>query len=147
MRSTPASTRPLAGLSRKMAVAPLLVACLLAAGCKSKQEQPAPPPAQAPAQGAPQATMGGAMSDQQMQAMGAAIFKKQCATCHGTEGNGGGSRSGPSLQKAEFKYGRTPEAIRESIVKGRPGGMPAFGANLQEIEVDTLVSYVMGLKK
>lgn len=146
MRSTPASTRPIAGLSRKMAVAPLLVACLLAAGCKAKEQQPAPPPAQAPAQGVPQTTMGGPMSEQQTQAMGAAIFRKQCASCHGSDGNGLGSRSGPSLQRAEFKYGRTPEAIRESIAKGRPGGMPPF-ANLQEIEIDTLVSYVMGLKK
>jgi len=123
-----------------------LAAGLTAAGCK-QQEKPAQAPAQMPAQGTvPQATMGGTMSDQQKLAMGRAIFSKQCASCHGIEGNGAGSRSGPSLQKADFKYGRTPEAIRESITKGRPGGMPAF-TNLQEIEVDTVVAYVMSLKK
>lgn len=144
MRIAHAST--LAGLRRGMAVAPILVACLLATGCKSKQEQPAQPPAQGPAPGAPPAAMGGAMTDQQKFAMGGAIFKKQCASCHGEEGKGGGPQPGPSLQKAEYKYGRTPEAVKESIVKGRPGGMPPF-PNLQGIEVETLVAYVLSLKK
>ncbi|WP_298432052.1 cytochrome c [Geobacter sp.] len=127
--------------SRKLAAACLLAACLLAVGCKSKQEQPAQAPASAP----PQATMGGQMSEQQKLAMGGAIFRKNCASCHGAEGNGG--QNGPSLQRAGLKYGRTPEAIRKSIVKGRPGGMPAFGTTLQEIEVNTLVAYVISLKK
>lgn len=131
---------------RKIIVAAILAGCLVTAGCK-QQEKPAQAPAEKPAQGAvPQSTMGGPMSGQQKLAMGGAIFKKQCASCHGSEGNGAGSRSGPSLQRAEFKYGRTPEAIKESITKGRPGGMPAF-SNLQEIEVETLTAYVMGLKK
>ncbi len=132
---------------RGIIVACILAGCLVAAGCKPQQEQPAQAPAGMPAQGgAPQTTMGGPMSDQQKQAMGAAIFRKQCASCHGSEGNGAGSRRGPSLQKADFKYGRTPEAIKESITKGRPGGMPAFG-NLQEIEIETITAYVMSLKK
>lgn len=131
---------------RSLIVAAALAVGLTAAGCK-QQEKPAQAPAEAPAQGTvPQTTMGGPMSDQQKLAMGGAIFSKQCASCHGSEGNGAGSRSGPSLQKADFKYGRTPEAIKESITKGRPGGMPAF-TNLQEIEVDTVTAYVMSLKK
>ncbi|WP_306534767.1 c-type cytochrome [Geobacter sp.] len=132
---------------RSIVVAAVLAGCLAAAGCKPQQEKPAQAPAETPAQGTvPQTTMGGPMSDQQKAAMGGAIFKKQCASCHGSEGSGAGSRSGPSLQRAEFKYGRTPEAIKESITKGRPGGMPAF-SSLQEIEVETLVAYVMSLKK
>lgn len=139
-------TQPKSLLQRTILVAVALAAGLTAAGCK-QQEKPAQAPAEMPAQGtAPQTTMGGPMSDQQKLAMGGAIFSKQCASCHGEEGSGAGSRSGPSLQKADFKYGRTPEAIRESITKGRPGGMPAF-TNLQEIEVETVAAYVMSLKK
>ena len=133
-------------LKRHIIIAAALAAALAAAGCK-QQEKPAQAPAETPAQGTvPQTTMGGPMSDQQRLAMGGAIFSKQCASCHGNEGNGAGSRGGPSLQKADFKYGRTPEAIKESIMKGRPGGMPAF-TNLQEIEVDTVTAYVLSLKK
>lgn len=131
---------------RNLIVAAALAVGLTAAGCK-QQDKPAQAPAETPVQGTvPQTTMGGPMSEQQKLAMGGAIFKKQCASCHGNEGNGAGSRSGPSLQRADFKYGRTPEAIKESITKGRPGGMPAF-TNLQEIEVETVVAYVMSLKK
>jgi len=140
-------TQPKSSLQRSIIVAAILAGCLVAAGCKPQQEKPAQSPAEAPTQGAvPQTTMGGPMSDQQKLAMGGAIFKKQCASCHGEDGSGGGTLSGPSLQKADFKYGRTPEAIKESVMKGRPGGMPAF-TNLQEIEVETLVAYVMSLKK
>ena len=136
--------KPKSLAQRSIIVAAVLAGCLVAAGCKPQQEKPAQAPAQAPPQGAvPQTTMGGPMSDQQRLAMGGAIFKKQCASCHGENGSGG---SGPSLQKADFKYGRTPEAIKESIMKGRPGGMPAF-PNLQEIEVETVTAYVMTLKK
>ncbi|RNC65434.1 MAG: cytochrome C [Desulfuromonadales bacterium] len=128
-----------------------LAATLGAAGCKPQQNTPAQappqPPAPAMAQGAPQAAVNGAMNDQQRQAMGSAIFKKKCASCHGDEGNGKGSRSGPSLQNAGLKYGNTAEAVRESISKGRPGGMPAFGHVFQEIEIETLVAYVLSLKK
>lgn len=131
---------------KSLIVAAALAVGLTAAGCK-QQEKPAQAPAETPAQGTvPQTTMGGPMSEQQKLAMGGAIFRKQCASCHGNEGNGAGTRSGPSLQRADFKYGRTPEAIRESVTKGRPGGMPPF-TNLQEIEVETVVAYVMSLKK
>lgn len=127
-----------------MVAAAALLACLAAGGCKKKEapQQEAQPPAP----GAPPAAMSGPMGDEQKLAMGRAIFNKQCASCHGEEGKGAGSQPGPSLAKADFKYGRTPEAIKESIVKGRPGGMPAFG-NLQEIEVETIVAYVLSLKK
>lgn len=119
-----------------------IMSALTALGC-SKQEPQQPP---APTAGTPSAMPDG-MSGQQQTAMGRAIFNKRCASCHGTDGNGKGSRSGPALNQPTYKYGNTPEAIRESIIKGRPNGMPAFGSALQEIEIDTLVSYVMSLNK
>lgn len=120
----------------------VLALCFVAAGCSKKEAPEAPKAPQG--QMAPQGAMG-QMSDQQKVAMGGAIFSKKCAPCHGADGSGG--TTGPSLQKAEFKYGRTPEAVAESITKGRPGGMPAFGKELQDIEVNTLTAYVLSLKK
>ena len=78
---------------------------------------------------------------------GAALFAKLCSSCHGTAGNGRGSRSGPSLQRPEFSYGRTPAAITQSIRDGRPGGMPAFGHVFTPRQLEALTMYILSLKK
>jgi cytochrome c oxidase cbb3-type subunit 3 len=66
--------------------------------------------------------------------------------CHGNEGNGFGSRRGPSLKRQEYKYGRTREAVMESIRHGRPKGMPAYGKLFTEEQLEALTSYVLTLK-
>ena len=58
---------------------------------------------------------------------GEAIFRANCASCHGKKGEGG---FGPNLADREWKYGGTDAAVYASISAGRPGGMPAFGENL-----------------
>ena len=78
---------------------------------------------------------------------GAALFAKLCSSCHGTAGNGRGSRKGPSLQRPEFSYGRTPAAITQSIRDGRPGGMPSFGHVFSPRQLEALSMYVLSLKK
>jgi len=80
-------------------------------------------------------------------AEGAALFSKLCAACHGSGGNGRGSRNGPSLQRPELIYGRTPEAIQQSIRDGRPGGMPSFGHVFSPRQLEALSTYVLSLKK
>jgi cbb3-type cytochrome c oxidase subunit III len=80
-------------------------------------------------------------------AEGAVLFAKLCSSCHGTAGNGRGSRSGPSLQRPEFSYGRTPAAITQSIRDGRSGGMPAFGHVFTPRELEALTMYILSLKK
>lgn len=126
----------------RAAVLVAMMSALAATGCSKKEAPQAP----APSAGAP-AAMPEGMNDQQQTAMGRAIFNKRCASCHGTDGNGMGTSSGPALDQAQFKYGKTPEAVKESILKGRPNGMPAFGSALQEIEIDTLVGFVLSLHK
>ena len=78
---------------------------------------------------------------------GAALFSKLCTSCHGTAGNGRGSRKGPSLQRPEFSYGRTPAAITQSIRDGRAGGMPSFGHVFSPRQLEALSMYVLSLKK
>lgn len=85
-------------------------------------------------------------AEQKEFAAGYALFSKTCRVCHGNEGNGRGSRKGPSLQRSEYTYGRTREAVLESIRNGRPNGMPAYGKVFSQEQLDNLASYVLTLK-
>jgi len=74
---------------------------------------------------------------------GKKIFASHCAMCHGAEGKGG---IGPNLTGEKFRYGRSEAAIHESISKGRPNGMPAFGSQLSGGDLANLVGFVLSLK-
>jgi cytochrome c oxidase cbb3-type subunit 3 len=65
-----------------------------------------------------------------------------CVNCHG---HGGGS-IGPALWDDTWIYGSSPAAIAESIVRGRPNGMPAYGDRIPEEQLWKLVTYVRGLR-
>lgn len=73
---------------------------------------------------------------------GAALYGQRCAMCHGADAKGG---MGPDLTAAEYIYGKTPDAIRESIAAGRDNGMPAFGNQLSDAELQALVDYLTTL--
>ena len=64
-----------------------------------------------------------------------------CAGCHS---NGGGGM-GPALMDDFWLYGSTPESIYESIVSGRPNGMPSWNDRLTPQQVWQLVSYVRSM--
>ncbi len=65
-----------------------------------------------------------------------------CVNCHG---QGGGS-IGPALWDDQWIYGGSPSSVAESIVRGRPNGMPAYGGRLTEEQVWKLVTYVRALR-
>ena len=65
-----------------------------------------------------------------------------CAGCHSPGGGGG---IGPALTDDEWIYGADPENIFDTIVKGRPRGMPSFRGRLGNSEVWKLVAYVRTL--
>jgi len=73
---------------------------------------------------------------------GQKLFASNCAMCHGAEAEGG---IGPDLH-GELAYGRTKEAIHESIAKGRPNGMPAFGSQLSGNDLDNLTAFILSLE-
>jgi cytochrome c oxidase cbb3-type subunit 3 len=52
---------------------------------------------------------------------------------------------GPPLIKTDWIYGGEPANIFDTIVKGRPNGMPAWGNRIPEYQVWQLVSYVRSL--
>ena len=73
----------------------------------------------------------------------AELFAAHCSVCHGVAGKGG---IGPDLTSASYKYGRNLGAIRTSIAVGRANGMPPFGTQLNQVQIDALASYLLTLK-
>jgi len=74
---------------------------------------------------------------------GEKIYADLCAACHGIEGKGG---IGPDLTIADYKYGRSMDAVVESIRNGRPAGMPGFGNQLSGADSESLAAFVLALK-
>lgn len=64
-----------------------------------------------------------------------------CVGCH-FHGGGG---IGPALMDNEWIYGSDPAQIFNTIVEGRPNGMPSFKGKLGNQQVWELVAYVRSL--
>lgn len=66
--------------------------------------------------------------------------------CSGCHSNGGGG-IGPPLIKQDWIYGGEPANLFDTIVKGRPNGMPSWGGRIPEYQVWQLVTYVRSLNQ
>jgi cytochrome c oxidase cbb3-type subunit 3 len=64
-----------------------------------------------------------------------------CSGCH-FQGGGG---IGPPLMDSEWIYGGAPQNIFETIVEGRPNGMPAFGGKINPDQIWQIVAYVRSM--
>lgn len=64
--------------------------------------------------------------------------------CNGCHANGGGG-IGPPLMDADWRYGGGPAQIFQSIVQGRPNGMPSFGGHIPDDQVWQIVAYVRSM--
>ena len=64
-----------------------------------------------------------------------------CSGCH-FQGGGG---IGPPLMDDEWIYGSDPSQVFNTIVEGRPNGMPSFKGKLGNQQVWELVAYVRSL--
>lgn len=64
-----------------------------------------------------------------------------CAGCHF---NGGGG-IGPPFMDNSWIYGSEPHVIADSIINGRPQGMPAYGGRIPAAHVGPIVAYVRAL--
>jgi cytochrome c oxidase cbb3-type subunit III len=65
-----------------------------------------------------------------------------CSGCHSTYGGGG---MGPPLIDDHWIYGNKPANIYETIVNGRPNGMPSFGGKIPSYQVWQIVAYVQSM--
>ena len=134
----------------------LVSGILMLAGCKREERnlRPAPVEAAGFTNGAPESNLhpGGAAPQRVVanpyQGNAFAISEGQrlfdwynCSGCH-FHGGGG---IGPPFIEHKFTYGSLPANIYESIVEGRPNGMPAWGSRIPEDQVWKLVAYVQAL--
>jgi len=70
---------------------------------------------------------------------GEEIFEKNCASCHGEHLEGG---IGPNLVDKEWKFGSDDASIHDSIMNGRPGGMPPWSATLGSDNAWKVVAFI-----
>ncbi len=83
-------------------------------------------------------------ADPQARAIGERLFLNYCAQCHGSDARG--SKGFPSLADNDWLWGGTPELIKQSIMNGRNGQMPALGAALGgDEDVKNVAHYVLTL--
>ncbi|MDT8440329.1 MAG: c-type cytochrome [Desulfuromonadales bacterium] len=101
--------------------------------------QKSPPPPE-PAKPAAAAVPAVAAVEEKIDA--AAIYAQRCAMCHGQDAKGG---IGPDLTAAAYNYGKTREAVTESISQGRPKGMPGFASQMSGAQIDAVVDYLLAL--
>jgi cytochrome c oxidase cbb3-type subunit III len=88
----------------------------------------------------------GTHSPFQKNAVGVSDGKRLFAqyNCSGCHANGGGG-IGPALMDDEWIYGYEARNIYETILQGRPNGMPSFRNKIPDYQVWQLVAYVQAM--
>jgi len=76
---------------------------------------------------------------------GAAIFKDNCAACHGPEGQGNKALGAPALSDGIWLYSGTRAGIRQQVTLPKQGEMPAWGKRLSDVDVKMVALYVHSL--
>jgi cytochrome c oxidase cbb3-type subunit 3 len=64
--------------------------------------------------------------------------------CNGCHAHGGGG-IGPPLMDSYWIYGSHPENIHDTIVEGRPNGMPSFGGKVPDYQIWQIAAYVRSM--
>jgi cytochrome c oxidase cbb3-type subunit III len=73
---------------------------------------------------------------------GKRLFQQyNCSGCHS---NGGGGM-GPSLMDGEWIYGGRLEQIHQTLVEGRPNGMPSWGGKVPDRQLWQISAYVRSM--
>ncbi len=70
-----------------------------------------------------------------------------CIGCHGMDGTGNQMLGAPNLTDDNWLYGGSEGAIKQTLVKGRNGVMPAHEELLGDEKVHLLTAYVMSLSQ
>jgi cytochrome c6 len=75
----------------------------------------------------------------------ASTFKSKCAMCHGADGKGG--KMGTKDFASPDTQSQTDAQLIETITKGKPPRMPAYGGKISDAEIKDLVAYIRTFKK
>ena len=81
--------------------------------------------------------------DENAMKSGQRMFLSYCAVCHGSDARG--AKGFPNLRDNDWLWGGEGAQIKTTILNGRTGVMPAWGAALGDDGVENLASYVMSL--
>ncbi len=76
---------------------------------------------------------------------GAAIFKANCAACHGALGLGDRVIGAPNLADAIWLYGNKKEDVEFAVTYSRAGVMPYWVGRLDDVTIKQLALYVHSL--
>ncbi len=91
--------------------------------------------------------LAGQSVDPALAAAGKEKFDVVCAACHTAAGTGMVALGAPDLTDSYWLYGPDLATIREGIIKGRAGQMPAFDATLGAERVRLVTAYVYSLSQ
>lgn len=91
---------------------------------------PAAPPSAAPVS-APSVTLDGA-----------AVYRQNCAACHGADLKGSGTT--PALLRDRWPYAERRELLIQIIHRGRGLTMPAFEGRLSNQQIEAVADYLNG---
>jgi len=114
---------------RPVALALLVAACLLIPGVSRADDAPAANPLS---------------GDEKAIASGKSWFRGICALCHGGRADGAGERgTGADLRKFNLGYKRFLETVKNGrTIQGRSQYMPAWGAVLDEKQINEIGAYL-----
>ena len=75
----------------------------------------------------------------------AVTYKAKCAMCHGVDGKGG--KMGTKDFASADIQSQSDAQLAETISKGKPPKMPAYGTKLSADEIKGLVAQIRSFKK
>jgi cytochrome c oxidase cbb3-type subunit 3 len=137
---------------RDAACAAVALAALAACGREAREFEAAPPPPSAAAAatlsdlhpGGPPPPQPANPAQDNAWALSEGKRLYDAYNCSGCHAHGGGG-FGPPLMDDQWIYGGEPANVHESIVEGRPNGMPSFRGKIPDDQVWELAAYVRSL--
>jgi cytochrome c oxidase cbb3-type subunit 3 len=92
-------------------------------------------------------SLSGQKADAQLAANGKKNYDMLCVACHQADGSGNQALGAPRLNDDIWLYGGDPATIRETLILGRNGNMPAHENLLSEDRQRLVTAYVLSLSK
>ena len=90
-------------------------------------------------------TLSGQQADATKAAAGQVHFQTLCSACHGMDGKGNPLLGAPNLTDEIWLYGGDAATLKQTVMNGRNGQMPAWGDKLGEQRIKLLAAYVTKL--
>ena len=81
--------------------------------------------------------------DEEALKIGQRLFLQNCSQCHGSDARG--QRGFPNLTDNDWLYGGKPENIKQTLMQGRQGAMPAWIDSMGEAGIEEVVAYALSL--